>query len=786
MNNNFVKIIFLLFLGIMCIYPQVSLAGEDSISCTDDFRKETDKAIKKEVERSMNILSQHASNLNRAADQYISDCKTPAEDLRPIDAEIVGIANDLGIDYGNDDIWRSTGYNWAAEEPPAEKLYECRRKLQNVIFYLNRFSLSNRDAVAAINRARIYKNRYVCVCAANGDSDAIKVCISNADEALANDPDACKPFTTYQEEFSNKCLLCPIFRVILSTVSQVASVAWEATAEPLTKIVEVVFLILLAVEVLKAVAAVAGSKITSLAKGVLVLSAKVAFTVLLLSNSVYIYKYFLSPVLEGGLEMGVAIANASGSPGAHCTETTEERISSSTFSEKLYNSVLSTVKCFGEAAAVMPAIGRGLTCNAWKDSNFGVPNISMWLSGVIMYVLGIMIWLAISFYMIDCTVQIGMLGGLVPLLIACWPFKLTETYTFKGCKMLMNSFFTYAMVGIVLLIGMAITSFAVGGGDIEKLQMAMNNNDLETLRELCDLGAIQLLILAASAVFAMKLVGQTGDLADQFSKGSGSDIGKELGGTAASAVTGMAKSAGKTGLKALGGIGKYASDEVGLTAAVNKGLDKVTGTWQKGWAALGRGARLGKFQNKQIGSGLEGKEGGAGGNTKPEDKENKKPENTQNQNQQNDTPNPDNPGGSGDNPNPIGGGDNPNPNGGSDTPNNQSIRDKDGMVTLANGEKVGGLGIATRNPDGGVTFTSKGADGSKSTDSYDKDGNRTVQTFNGNGEMTSNFKQNKDGSSSGFIKREDGSIDSWNDKPGTYKNVGTIQEKNTPNEGKEK
>ena len=108
-------------------------------------------------------------------------------------------------------------------------------------------------------------------------------------------------------------------------------------------------------------------------------------------------------------------------------------------------------------------------------------------------------------------------------------------------------------------------------------------------------------------------------------------------------------------------------------------------------------------------------------------------------------------------------------------------RNEKGNVVLPNGQEVNGFGTASRNSDGGVTFTSQGSDGSKSIDSYDKDGNRSVQTFDKNGEMTSSFRQNQDGSSSGFIKKEDGSVDQWDDKPGTFKNVGAIQERNEKN-----
>lgn len=305
--------------------------------------------------------------------------------------------------------------------------------------------------------------------------------------------------------------------------------------------------------------------------------------------------------------MGINIANAT-NPGGQCALSDNEgiEIPSDTFDPAVYNSVLSTVRCFGQAASVMPAIGRGLTCNAW-NTTFKIPRISMWVSGAIMLIFGIMIWLAISFYMIDCTAQLGMLSGLVPLLIACWPFKLTESYAFKGCKMLMNSFFSYAMMGIVLLIGTEITKFSIfgSGNEMNNIVMAIDSNDVDELEKICNLGALHILILGACAIFAMKLIGQTNDLADQFSKGAGSDIGNKLGGLATSAATNAAKSSAQFIGRAGGRIGKYISDESGISATFNKGIDKVKGGWQQGWAKAGQSVGLGKYQNQQTGSGLQ-------------------------------------------------------------------------------------------------------------------------------------------------------------------------------------
>ena len=604
-KSNFIKIIFLLFLGATCAYPRISYAG----NCTEERHKEIVDTAKKQMNTAIDALSKAADKLKTPAEEYLNKCKKPALKQKPINSDTAVIAKANGVNFDRDDIWVNTGYEWEKEEPPAGNA-TCADLLKSVKDILSgEFTTAKIEAETAIKKADAVKERDNCVCDAE-TPEARNICIQNAMQESAKEASSCKRFDEYEAEFGSICLLCPIFEVILNTISQVSAVAWRATSGPLSEVVKVIFLILLALEVLKAVAAVAGSKITALAKGVLVLSAKVAFTVLLLSESSYIYNYFLSPVLEGGLEMGVAIANASSS-GGHCAKVAEKNtgINSTTFSPSLYNTVLSTVDCFGKSAAVMPAIGRGLTCNAWKDTNYGVPNLTMWFSGAIMYVLGVMIWLAISFYMIDCTVQLGMLGGLVPLLIACWPFKLTNSYVKVGWNMFLNIFFNFVMMSVVIVTIALLTGQAVNAvGMVDNI----NNNNLDQIENDLEVIGLGIIIMVVVCLICVKLGRESGRLANKFAGGAQIKMGADLGGTAASAVTQGTKSAMKATGKGLGKVGGSIAESSGLkgaATAAKQGLKETFGGGTKSKSASFK-------QNNTTNKGGDDKGGKEGGNDK--------------------------------------------------------------------------------------------------------------------------------------------------------------------------
>ena len=630
MKNKIMKFIFSLLTALFILCPTNSYA--DEAQCSPEQIEQAEGRAKKLAQKSIDTFLSTVGTFNTAAKNYISQCNKP-DLIKDKDGKVTryvpnnSVAARATIDGINRPNFKNSGnfeylnYNWSQTIPPNENCSKMLKTVKDTLeVYKQALAAAETATLSSLNKAYI-----MCLCGGQGDGTG---CVAAGAEG-AQGAGSCKTFPEYQEEL-NKCPLCGIFSVILKTIAGVSSKAWNAVAQPLSNVVMIFFLVLLAFEVLKAVAAVAGSKISSLAKGVLLLCLKIAITVQLLSSPKYIYGYFLSPVIEGGLNMGLAMANASGAPGANCAVSQEDKIQipSDTFSSSVYDSVLSTVRCFGVAASTLPAIGRGLICYAWDAGHLGFPHLGMWLSGVLMYVFGLMIWLAISFYMIDCTVQIGMLSGLVPLLIACWPFKFTEAYTFKGCKMLMNSFFSYVMLGVILLLGTMITTHAAAGdgSNIEQIVAAINDNDIKALKKMCSLDAFQILILASCCIFAMKLIGQVNNLADQFSKGSGSSIGNKMGGAAMSAATNTAKKAANTTGRIAGSAVKHTAAATGVTAALNKGGDAIKGGWQKGWAKAGQKVGLGKYQNQQTGSGKEGEE------NKQEDKEDKKQ----------DTPTPDN------------------------------------------------------------------------------------------------------------------------------------------------
>lgn len=584
--------------------------------CTQEAKAELKKAADEDTKKAISDAVKAYEDFNKVAESYLNCEKgvefkkgAPFEPSKEMDIK----AKELGISAWSSDKYKNFSYDWGGMKAQNPSCAGHLSKAQTLVSNFVKLYGEADKYVRAANAAQSDKD---CGCDESGTKIAECTSASADGSEAANQDSECKPFTGYLQEMTDMCPLCAVFEVILNADAKISMIAWNGTAHPLINVVSIFFLVLIALEALKAVSAIAGTRISSFLKNLLTIGLKVSIAILLLSDVTYIYSLFISPVLSGGLDMGMAIAQSSGA--AECApQAPSSPIQPGALDSEILSNIYSTVRCFGNSAATMPALGRGLLCNALTGGIMSW-DIGMWFSGFIMLIFGLMIWLAVSFYLIDCTVQLAFFTALVPLFIAFWPFKLTQSYTVKGVKLMMNTFFNFAMIGVILLIATHIVSFAVNGNgdfDLNAMIDAMNNNDAATLKENTQIDCLQILVLLACCICALKLLAATNKLSDQFSKGAGTDIGTKIGGLAGSAVTNVGVAGAKLTARGLGNATKAMYEGSLLKSHVDSSVDSARKAWAQGWQRAGRAVGLGQYQAQQqmTGSGKPDIGGGGGG-----------------------------------------------------------------------------------------------------------------------------------------------------------------------------
>lgn len=403
---------------------------------------------------------------------------------------------------------------------------------------------------------------------------------------------------------SRSCIYCPLFKTIFNAAQSMSTKAYDKLAGPLANVMLIGFAIVIAFMVLKNVSSFTKQDAPKFVTELLVNMFKVLVAYYMLKNANIVYGYIVGPVLKAGFEFGSSLLFAKNdSYLAACdVSKTLQNVSNGVMPAYLYTNLDCFIRAVQAEVAVPQSVGSSLMCvarNAGKESIGPVRNVlwdfGMMFQGFAIWVMGWIISLAFAFYLIDATIQLGIIGALMPFLIACWPFKATRNYTSKGWGIFMNTFFVYVFMGLVVSINVELLGQGLTGskGGFDAIMKALNGNNVQELKELLDIGFAGFLVLVACCLFAFKLTGQASDLAGTMAGGGGPKIGANIGGLAYGAATKGVQGTLKTGL----GAAKAVSDKTGLTNVVNKGRD-----WAKDkvWGAVGLGRRSGVAGNKQA------------------------------------------------------------------------------------------------------------------------------------------------------------------------------------------
>lgn len=402
---------------------------------------------------------------------------------------------------------------------------------------------------------------------------------------------------------SRSCIYCPLFKTIFNAAQSMSTKAYDKLAGPLANVMLIGFAIVIAFMVLKNVSSFTKQDAPKFVTELLVNMFKVLVAYYMLKNANIVYGYIVGPVLKAGFEFGSSLLFAENKYLAACdVSKTLQNVSNGVMPAYLYTNLDCFIRAVQAEVAVPQSVGSSLMCvarNAGKESIGPVRNVlwdfGMMFQGFAIWVMGWIISLAFAFYLIDATIQLGIIGALMPFLIACWPFKATRNYTSKGWGIFMNTFFVYVFMGLVVSINVELLGQGLTGskGGFDAIMKALNGNKVQELKELLDIGFAGFLVLVACCLFAFKLTGQASDLAGTMAGGGGPKIGANIGGLAYGAATKGVQGTLKTGL----GAAKAVSDKTGLTNVVNKGRD-----WAKDkvWGAVGLGRRSGAAGNKQA------------------------------------------------------------------------------------------------------------------------------------------------------------------------------------------
>ncbi len=358
----------------------------------------------------------------------------------------------------------------------------------------------------------------------------------------------CVPLPLKLEQ-SKKCILCPLFVILFNTAQTMSSASYNALAKGFKNLLLIGFALYVAFVTLKQVSSFTKQDGPKYVSDLLTMSFKILLAYLILSNVQELYTLVLEPLLNAAMEFGSSFlfrSSDSHSTSSFMTCASTEQFSDGTtiavgyYSEGLFAKIDCFVRSVQQELAVATSIGSSLMCVAQNEAShwYGLPDMTMLFSGLIIWVFSWLVCLAFGFYLLDAVVRLGVVGGLMPFLIAAWPFKLTSKYTSTGWQMFMNTFFTFVFLGLVVSVNIELGLQAITGGEggFDKIRDLVNNNEVKPLIEVMSIGLMGLLFLILCCIFGFKLCSESVSLASQMSGGSGGDIGSHIASLGAGAA----------------------------------------------------------------------------------------------------------------------------------------------------------------------------------------------------------------------------------------------------------
>lgn len=404
-------------------------------------------------------------------------------------------------------------------------------------------------------------------------------------KVVGNVMNGCVPLPVKLNE-GRTCIFCPLFLKIFNAANVMASKSYIALASSLSNVLLVGFALWIAFSLLSKVSSFTKMDAPKYITELLTQIFKVLVAYLLLKDGSIIYEYALGPLLKGGMEFGMLLLSSNNKYLDACTSLGVANMpTGGLLPSYLYVQLECFIKAVQAELAVPQAIGSSLMCvslhAAGSDpsgvlkyvTDYRLPDLSMLLEGLIIWAFAWLMSLAFAFYLVDATVRLGIVGALMPFLIACWPFKVTSKYTNQGFTMFMNTFFVYVFLGLVISINIQLISVSMTGipGGKDAVINALNGNQVQVLKDLLDLGFGGFLILIASCIFGFKICGQSSDLAGSMAGGGGgSSIAPEIGGMGYN----VAKAATLGTGKAIGNGAKFVG-KVGEASGINEKLRKT-------------------------------------------------------------------------------------------------------------------------------------------------------------------------------------------------------------------
>ena len=276
----------------------------------------------------------------------------------------------------------------------------------------------------------------------------------------------CYPYTKLSKYDTTDCTLCPVFRVVFNTVSEVASKTSKAFSKPSKIVVAVAFAVWLAIYLLKYLLSMEARDIKDVFQELITKGAAIVLVIVILDTGASnFYKWLINPVYETTLKgANMALDETSASSASSIVISSSRKVAEKQdgLPASMGNTILETMAKMESNILKVRAFGSSLICYSWaKRVLFIIPQFRFLIPGLFFWIMAIAMTIIIPLLLIDAVLQLAVAVALLPPAIACFPFKVTKQYPKKTWETFLNSAFSFMFTALVLIMVIGVIKTTV-------------------------------------------------------------------------------------------------------------------------------------------------------------------------------------------------------------------------------------------------------------------------------------------------------------------------------------
>ncbi|MDY4841566.1 MAG: hypothetical protein SO314_04300 [Alphaproteobacteria bacterium] len=319
----------------------------------------------------------------------------------------------------------------------------------------------------------------------------------------------CPKQDTLAERYS-MCFACMTMKVLLESFMTACSQSYYIVKEAGVKLLLIGTMLWVPFTVIKQVSSLTDPEAPSIVNELGKFTFKVIVAYMFITSGISVLvNLVINPVLATGADFANAFLD-SGLP-----SPTEDKPTyvyngpSDIISADVLNKIMTFTEGISRRVAINMVLGNGLTCFSWsagfKIVWLEIPDIWLWLCGAVIWFVGLLLVMFVSYYLLDICFKIGFAILALPIVIGLWPFDITKNKVSVCFSIIISAAATYAFLSLITVFAMVMIDQGIGG--VDKLFEAFEHDNIPYVQNKFSLTGGPFIIFCICFIYAVKLIG---------------------------------------------------------------------------------------------------------------------------------------------------------------------------------------------------------------------------------------------------------------------------------------